>query len=101
LPEVEILLATGSFGRTDPRDPQALAQAAHSGTGVYGQSLKELAAEKDCAYLDMTTPWAEYICSAKAHPHLFYRDRVHANEFGEQILSKILMAFFENAPAAK
>jgi hypothetical protein len=27
------------------------------------------------------------------HPHRFYRDRVHANAFGEQILSKILMAF--------
>ena len=99
LPEVEILLATGTFGRTDPRDPEALAKAAHSGTGAYGQSLKKLAAEEGCAYLDMTTPWAEYICSAKVHPHLFYRDRVHANEFGEQILSKILMAFFENAPA--
>jgi hypothetical protein len=29
------------------------------------------------------------------HPHVFYRDRVHANEIGEQILSKILMAFFK------
>ena len=42
----------------------------------------------------MTTPWAEYIRSAKVHPHLFYRDVVHANEFGEQILGKILLAFF-------
>ena len=33
--------------------------------------------------------------SAKVHPHVFYRDRVHANEFGEQILSKILMEFFK------
>jgi hypothetical protein len=42
----------------------------------------------------MTTPWAEYLNSAQVHPHIFYRDRVHANEFGEQILSQILMAFF-------
>ena len=101
LPELEIILATGTFGRTDPRDPETLAQAAHSGTGTYGQALKQLAAKEACVYLDMTTPWAEYICSAKVHPHLFYRDRVHANEFGEQILSKILMAFFENAPVTK
>ena len=37
LPEVEILLATGTFGTTDPRDPVALAKAPHSGTGAYGE----------------------------------------------------------------
>jgi len=37
---------------------------------------------------------AEYIRSAKIHPHLFYRDVVHANEYGEQVLAKILMAFW-------
>jgi lysophospholipase L1-like esterase len=94
LPSVETLLASGTFGTADPRSPEELANAPHSGTGVYGQSLKRLAAEERCAYLDMTTPWAEYIRSANVHPHLFYRDRVHANEYGEQILSKILMAFW-------
>jgi lysophospholipase L1-like esterase len=94
LPQVEFLLATGTFGTADPRDPEALAKAAHSGTGPYGEALKKLAAEERCAYLDMTTPWAEYLRSSKVHPHLFYRDRVHANEFGEQVLAKILMAFF-------
>jgi len=33
--------------------------------------------------------------SAEVHPHVFYWDRVHANEFGEQILLKILMEFFK------
>lgn len=94
LPDVEILLATGTFGTADPRVPEELAKAAHSGTGRYGEALKKLAAEERCAYLDMTTPWAEYIRSSKLHPHLFYRDVVHANEYGEQILAKILMAFF-------
>lgn len=97
LPEVEILLATGTFGTADPRDAEALAKATHSGTGAYGRALQQLAAEERCAYLDMTTPWAEYIRSAKVHPHLFYRDVVHANEYGEQILAKIMMAFW--APA--
>jgi lysophospholipase L1-like esterase len=98
LPDVEILLATGTFGTTDPRDPAALAQAPHSGTGAYGQALKQLAAEERCAYLDMTTPWAEYIRSSKLHPHVFYRDVVHANEYGEHILAKIMMAFWTSAP---
>jgi lysophospholipase L1-like esterase len=97
LPDVEILLATGTFGTTDPRDPVALSNASHSGTGSYGQELRRLAAEEHCAYLDMTTPWAEYIRSSKLHPHLFYRDVVHANEYGEQILAKIMMAFWHPA----
>jgi len=94
LPEVEILLASGTFGTADPRSPEELAKAPHSGTGAYGQFLKKLAVEERCAYLDMTTPWAEYIRSTNMHPHVFYRDVVHANEYGEQILSKILMAFW-------
>lgn len=95
LPEIEILLFTGAFGTTDPRDPEALSKATYSGSGAYGQALKKLASEEKCAYLDLTSPWAEYIRSAKVHPHLFYRDAVHANEFGEQILAKIMLAFFK------
>lgn len=100
LPEVEILLATGAFGTADPRDPVALAQASHSGTGAYGRALKLLAVEQHCAYLDLTTPWAEYLRSAQVHPHLFYRDPVHANEYGEQVLAKILMAFWTAPPTS-
>lgn len=95
LPRVEILLATGTFGTTDPRDATALAQAPFSGTGEYGRALRSLAASAGCAYLDMTGPWAEYIVSSGLHPHLFYRDKVHANEFGEQILGRIMLAFWE------
>lgn len=97
LPEVEFLLVTGAFGTTDPRDPSALAVAPHSGTGPYGSALRQLAGEERCAYLDLTTPWAEYIRSSRLHPHLFYRDAVHANEFGEQILGRILISFFRGA----
>ena len=97
LPDVEILLGTGAFGTVDPRDAQTLATASHSGTGAYGVALRHLAAEKQCAYLDFTTPWAEYLRSSGVHPHWFYRDVVHANEAGEQILAKIFMRFWEGA----
>ena len=97
LPGTEILLAAGVFGTADPRNPAGLAKAPHSGSGAYGRALRQLAAEERCAYLDMTTPWAQYIRSSKLHPHLFYRDAVHANEFGEQILAKILMSFWDPA----
>jgi len=44
----------------------------------------------------MTAPCAEYGRWTELHPLLFYRDRVHANEFGEQILTKIMMAFWQD-----
>lgn len=94
LPQTEFLLFTGTFGTVDPRDKDALAAAPHSGTGLYGKQLKSLAEEERCAFLDMTSPWAEYIRSSGVHPHRFYRDVVHANEYGEQILAKIMMAFW-------
>jgi len=96
LPDVELLLATGTFGTVDPRRPDLVARTQHSGSSDYGAELKRIAAELNCAYLDMTTPWAQYIRSSELHPHRFYRDRVHANESGEQILSKILLSFFEH-----
>lgn len=94
LPDLEILLFSGTFGTVDPRDSKALAEAPHSGTGNYGKQLQSLARESSSAYLDMTTPWSQYILSSGLHPHLFYRDVVHANAAGEQILSRILMEFF-------
>lgn len=97
LPNVEVLLFSGTFGTADPRSDAELAKAPHSGTGPYGAALKKLAAEERCAYLDMTTPWAAYVRSSKVHPYLFYRDVVHANEFGEQILAKILTGYFAGA----
>jgi len=95
VPDVEILLFTGTYGTVDPRQAQALAEARHSGTGDYGRKLQALAQAEHCAYLDMTGPWAEYIVSSGLHPHRFYRDVVHANAFGEQILARILMAYFQ------
>jgi hypothetical protein len=98
LPEVEVLLGTGAFGTVDPRDADALASAPHSGAGTYGHRLRQLAAEKHCAFIDFTTPWAAYLNSSGLHPHRFYRDVGHANEYGEQVLAKILLGFWQPEP---
>lgn len=98
LPGCEFLFTTGVFGSADPRSDAAMAAAQHSGTSDYGRGLKALADELGCAYFDMTTPWIQYVRSSGLHPHLFYRDRVHANAFGEQILAKIMLAWW--APEA-
>ncbi len=59
LPDVEILLATGTFGTTDPRSPEELAKDKRSGASEYGVALKKLAAEERCAFLNMTEPWID------------------------------------------
>ena len=41
----------------------------------------------------MTTPWAKYIRSSKLHPPYFYPDRIHANEYSEQVLGKVITSF--------
>jgi lysophospholipase L1-like esterase len=74
--------------------PYLMAAAQHSGTSDYGRDLKTLAGELGGAYFDMTTPWIQYMRSSGLHPHLFYRDRVHANPFGEQILAKIMLSWW-------
>jgi lysophospholipase L1-like esterase len=96
LPNVEFLITPGAFGTFDPRDAESLALSSHSGTGVYGEALEMLAKEQNCAYFNLTSPWREYIISSKQHPALFYRDIVHANEHGEQVLAKIMMAFWNS-----
>ncbi|MEJ1970997.1 MAG: SGNH/GDSL hydrolase family protein [Lacunisphaera sp.] len=94
LPGVEILLGSGCFGKIDPRYPADWITAKNNGGEEYRNELARIAREEKCAYLDFTPPWGEYVRASGLHPHLFYRDPVHANEFGEQILSKILIAFF-------
>jgi lysophospholipase L1-like esterase len=93
LPEVEFLLFTSGFGAADPRDDAELAKLRDP--AGYAASLNALAVAERCAFLDMRTPWIEAMRSAGVHPHTFYRDRVHANEFGEQVLAMIMMEFWK------
>ncbi len=85
---------TGGFGSADLRSDDALAAASHSATSPEGRALRALARQTSCGFLDMTTPWSEFIRSSGLHVHRFNRDRVHANEHGEQIPARILIAFF-------
>jgi hypothetical protein len=88
------LLVSGAFGELDPRREDALASAPYSGLGEYGRKLRALAGEVQCGFLEMTGPWAEYLRQSGESVDFFKRDPVHANEAGEQILGRVLLAFF-------
>jgi len=96
----DILLVTGAFGRTDPRDEaqwQAIIDPDHQSD--YRKNLEGLAREVDAALLDMEAAWADYIRQSQKDLDGFKRDPIHANERGEQILGRILANYLSHPPA--
>jgi hypothetical protein len=97
-PNIEILLMTGAFGWTDPRqDPKWTYDVPEQGDS-YRTRLRALARAENCEFLDMTGPWGRYIRQSRHAMGSFKRDPVHANERGKQILGRILDAYFAPKP---
>lgn len=83
--EPEILLSTGAFGRVP--DPDG-----------YADGLRAMAKELDCGFLDLRKVTDDYLVKAMeaGYPkEYFYRDSIHANHRGKQLLGRILLKFFE------
>jgi alpha-L-fucosidase len=98
----DILLMTGAFGSTDPRqDDQWQKISDPSRYGDYRKGLEELASEVDAAFLDMELSWATYIRDSGRDPASFKRDAIHANAQGEQILGHILANYLSYPPLGK
>jgi hypothetical protein len=93
LTHAEVLVTTGVFGELDPTNPRIMATSQYSGLARYGADLKSLASQMKTGYLDMTRPWADYVKESGKDLTYFKRDRVHANEQGEQVLGRILATF--------
>jgi lysophospholipase L1-like esterase len=87
----EFLLMTGAFGTVDPRSPDWTERPA---ADSYRAKLKDLAKVEHAAYLDMEAIWGRYIRDSGKELDWFKRDVVHANARGEQIVGRILVAFF-------
>lgn len=92
LPECDVLLMTGAFGPTDPRDDKQWRFDIDPKGADYRAKLKRLADGLHAGFLDMTAQWGKYIRDSGKDLTWFKRDAVHANERGEQILGRILAA---------
>jgi hypothetical protein len=95
----DILLMTGAFGQTDPRDDaqwQKISDPNHYTD--YRRRLEELADDMGAAFLDMEAAWGRYIRDSGKDLDWFKRDPIHANERGEQILGHILANYLSYPP---
>ncbi len=90
----EILVMTGCFGSTDPRDDKQWKYEIDPAASDYRARLMRMAAEEKVEFLDMMGPWGKYIRESGKELEWFKRDPVHANSRGEAVLGRILLAWF-------
>ena len=95
----DVLLMTGAFGTTNPRDDKQWRFEIDPKGNDYRARLMRLAAEVNAGFLDMTGQWGKYVRESGRDLEWFKRDTIHANERGEQILGRILAAHL--APPVK
>lgn len=96
--DCEILLMSGPVGpdwREHDKDNlnKPLAKAAYKGD-EFNDKLRKLAEEEKVEFLDMNTPWHEYLGASGKPYEWFHRDYVHANDRGKQILGRIIEKYF-------
>jgi len=96
--KVEFLLQTGPFGRADP-NAKTWSPAIDPKGDTYHAKLLRLAAEMKVEFMDLHGAWGQAVRASGKDVTYFKRDVVHANAKGEQILGRILEAYF--APKAE
>ena len=92
LPDCDVLLMTGAFGPTDPRDDKQWRFDIDPKGTDYRAKLKRLSDDLHAGFLDMTAHWGRYVRDSGKELGWFKRDPIHANERGEQVLGHILAA---------
>jgi len=90
----DILLMTGAFGYTDPREDSQWSAKLDPAGNDYRARLQRLARDQKTAFLDMFGAWGTYVRGSGKELVWFKRDPIHANTRGEQILGRILVAHF-------
>ena len=89
----DVLLMTGAFGYTDPRDDKQWQSQFDLHGKDYRARLFQLSREMKTGFLDMFGAWGQYVRDSRKELVWFKRDAVHANERGEQILGHILATY--------
>ena len=104
--EPDIMLMTGAFGAN--ANPLAGGSTWYrdidpNGTD-YRSNLYRIAEDEQTAFLDMMGVWGQYMIDAQGGVYdpdkydWFFRDSVHANTYGKQVLGRALEEFFTPIP---
>lgn len=89
----DILLMTGAFGYTDPRDDAQWSFAIDPSGKDYRAKLRQVAKDEGTAFFDMTAYWGKSIRESGKDLAWFKRDVVHANERGMQVIGQLLAGY--------
>ncbi len=96
LPESEVILMTDAWGflnNLDYRDSK-FDRPPQISDDTWQGKLKKLAQEEKTACMDITTPWAHYLRKSTLSYEIFKQDNVHANSRGNQLIARIIEAYF-------
>ena len=93
--KAEILLMSGAFGPgNDPRALPGWNPDPAAAPDSFRARLQTLADEEQTGFFDLEGVWGNYIRESEKPLEWFKRDNTHANDYGAQLLGRILERFF-------
>jgi hypothetical protein len=95
-PETEVLLLTPVFGSTRDEHIRTFTREIDTTKSNFRFNMQKVAAEEQCAFFDMTSPWWTYIQESGKTYGWFMGDAVHANDRGCQIIGRLLDIWFRD-----
>ncbi len=103
LPDCEIMLMSGpvnkDFRPHDEMTPDVPIPACAAVVDPFAAEQKKLGEEEGVEFLDMATPWCQYLAASGKPFEWFHRDVVHADDRGKQVLARILEVYLKACAA--
>ncbi len=96
----EIILASGPLGEDwreyDAARPEDSLVAQEWQPDLFVAQQQQLATDMQVEFLDLATPWNNYLAASLCPWGWFHRDSVHGNDRGKQIIGRIIERYFQS-----
>jgi lysophospholipase L1-like esterase len=94
-PGQEVLLLTPVFGAYNDEQVKEMPREIDATTSNFRHDMMKVAVDENCAFFDIAGPLWEYIRNSGKTVGWFMGDRVHANARGNQLIGRLLEAWFK------
>ena len=94
-PDTEVMLLTPVFGAMHCDHIRNFTPEIDTTKDNFRWNMQKVAAEENCAFFDMTSPWWTYVQNSGKTYGWFMGDAVHANARGCQIIGRLLETWFK------